>query len=267
MVAEPGYGGVLVDGALTVEALIAFLTLALLEIVLGIDNIVFLSTVTGRLPREQQRPAQRIGLLLALGGRLALLFSLSWVMRLTSPLFEAFGHEFSAQDVLLVAGGLFLIVKATREVYHKTEGMDETHDTAARATASFGGALVQILVMDLIFSLDSIFTALGMTSHIWVIVAAIVAAVVVMMVFAGPVSDFINEHASLKILALSFLLLIGVLLVAEGTGTEFERGYVYFAMGFSLLVELLQWRYDRNLRRRARGGAVAAKSVAAVDSE
>ncbi|GAB4275309.1 MAG: TerC family protein [Coriobacteriia bacterium] len=231
---------------------VAIGTLVLLEIVLGIDNIVFIAVVTARLPERQQPLARRLGLAAALVMRLLLLLVLSWIIGLETPLFTLplLDVEMTGRSLILLVGGLFLIFKATQEIYHKTEGVSEEHAHTAAPKAAMGAALVQIALMDLIFSLDSIITAVGMVNEIVLMVVAIVVAVIVMMVFADPVSDFVNENPSVKILALAFLLLIGVLLVAEGTGRHVEKGYIYFAMGFSLVVELLNMRYRRNIERR-----------------
>jgi predicted tellurium resistance membrane protein TerC len=239
---------------LTTENAIAFLTLASLEIVLGIDNIVFISILTGKLPQEQQARARTLGLALAMGTRIALLFAISWVMGLTAPLFDVLEHEVSGRDLILLVGGLFLIGKATFEIHERLEGGGHDDDTARR-TASFVSVLVQIAILDLVFSLDSVITAVGMADEIWIMVAAVVVAVLVMMIFAGKVSRFIERRPTIKILALSFLILIGVMLVAESFGKHIEKGYIYFAMGFSLLVELL------NLRLRRRGPPVRLKGA------
>ncbi len=238
---------------------IAIATLTLLEVVLGIDNIVFIAIVASRLPEERQAFARKVGLGLALVTRLVLLFGISWVIGLERPLFELplIGVGVSGRDLLLLGGGLFLIAKATQEIYHKTEGVEEAAHTEVKA-ASMGGVLMQIALMDMIFSLDSIITAVGMVDEIVLMVVAVVIAIGVMIAFADPVSEFVNENPSVRILALAFLLLIGVLLVAEGTGRGIEKGYIYFAMGFSLLVELLNMRYRANRERRAR--TVAAPS-------
>jgi predicted tellurium resistance membrane protein TerC len=233
---------------LTAENLIALLTLSLLEIVLGIDNIVFLSILTGKLPPAERPRARRLGLFLAMFLRIGLLLALSWVMRLVEPLFGLFGHPVSGRDLILLGGGLFLIAKATWEIHDKLEGA-HPDKAAARQPAKFGAVLAQILVLDLVFSLDSVITAVGMARAIWVMITAVVLAVGVMMVFAGAVSEFVERHPTIKMLALSFLILIGVMLVAEGSGRHVEKGYVYFAMAFSLGVELL------NLRLRKVSGA------------
>lgn len=226
------------------ESWIAIATLTLLEIVLGIDNLVFVAILSSRVPEAQQPKARRSGLALALVTRLALLFSLSWVMGLERPLLTVMGYGFTGRSLILLAGGLFLIAKATREIYDKTELAHEEHPRAAAAAKAFGMVIVQIALIDIVFSLDSIITAVGMVKELPLMVAAIVIAMAFMVLAAETVSGFINRHPSLKILALSFLLLIGVMLIAEGTGRHVEKGYIYFAMGFSLLVETL------NIRRR-----------------
>jgi predicted tellurium resistance membrane protein TerC len=221
----------------TTANLIAFLTLAALEVVLGIDNVVFISILSNKLPEEQRARARRLGLMLALIGRVALLLSLSWVMRLTTPLFPILGHPVTGRDLILLLGGLFLIAKATFEIHERLEGSG-VHG-ARSGKASFGSVLAQILVLDLVFSLDSVITAVGMSSVIPVMVAAVVAAILVMLVFAGAISHFIERHPTVKMLALAFLLMIGVMLLVEGFGKHVEKGYIYFAMAFSLGVELL----------------------------
>jgi predicted tellurium resistance membrane protein TerC len=236
----------MLDVFLTPEALIAVATLTFLEIVLGIDNIVFIAITTSRLPREQQPLARRLGLALALLTRLGLLFTLSWIMTLDKPLFTALGFEMTGRGLILFAGGIFLIWKAAHEIYLKTEGDEEEHEAAAKA-GTFGLVLVQIAILDIIFSLDSIITAVGMVNELPLMVTAIVIAIIVMIIFADPVSEFVNTHPSIKILALAFLLLIGVMLTAEGTGrAHVEKGYIYFAMGFSIFVEIINMRYRRN---------------------
>ncbi|MFH1138964.1 MAG: TerC family protein [Pseudomonadota bacterium] len=226
---------------LTPENLIALLTLTVLEIVLGIDNIVFISILTGKLNPSVQQKARRLGLFLAMFMRIGLLLGLSWVMKLTAPLFAALGHEVSGRDLILLGGGLFLIGKSTFEIHDSLEAPEEP--PGRRKTASsFASAIFQIMALDMIFSLDSVITAVGMARRVEIMIAAIVIAVGVMMVFASAVGDFIHKHPTLKMLALSFLLLIGVMLVAEGFGRHIERGYIYFAMGFSLAVELLNMK-------------------------
>lgn len=227
----------------TPEAWIALATLAVLEIVLGIDNIVFISILADKLPVEQQPSARRLGLLLAMATRLALLGTINMIMRLTEPLFSLTGHAFSGRDLILIVGGLFLLTKSTREIHHRLEGDDEHADKAR--TASYGAILLQIAVMDMVFSLDSVITAVGLAEDFAVMAIAIVLAVGVMMLSATAVSRFVNDHPTVKMLALSFLLLLGMTLVAEGFGQHIAKGYIYFAMGFSIFVEAL------NLRARA----------------
>jgi predicted tellurium resistance membrane protein TerC len=226
------------------EALVALLTLTAMEIVLGIDNVVFISILTGKLP-EQERPlARKIGLSLALGMRLGLLFAISWVMGLTEPLFALLGKTFSGRDLILLGGGLFLVAKATHEIHDKLEVQHEEGKGPGRA-GSFAFIIAQILVLDVVFSLDSVITAVGMANELWVMIAAMVISVLFMLAFAGAVGEFVNRHPSMKILALSFLLLIGVMLTAEGMGQHISKGYVYFAMAFSLGVELVNMRVRR----------------------
>lgn len=232
------------EALFTTENAIALATLTLLEVVLGIDNIVFLTILTSKLPTAIQPRARRLGLLLAMGMRIALLLALGWVMRLTNPLFSVLGQAFSGRDLILLGGGLFLIAKATWEIHDKLEG----HEAAAeerRAPASFGAVLIQIALLDIIFSLDSVITALGMARHIAVMIAAVVAAIAVMMIFAEAISGFIERRPTMKMLALSFLILIGVMLVIEGLGQHVDKGYIYFAMAFSLGVEMLNMRVRR----------------------
>jgi predicted tellurium resistance membrane protein TerC len=225
------------------EVLVALVTLTALEIVLGIDNVVFISILTGRLPAEQAELARRVGLSLALLMRIGLLLAISWVMSLTQPLFTLV-RPFSGRDLILIAGGLVLIGKATWEIYDKLEVEHEERAPAA-ARGAFAFVIGQILVMDIVFSLDSVITAVGMANEVWVMVTAMVLAVAVMLISAGPVSRFVETYPSVKILALSFLLLIGVVLVAEGTGQHISKGYIYAAMAFSLFVEALNLRYRR----------------------
>jgi predicted tellurium resistance membrane protein TerC len=224
----------------TTENLIALGTLAALEIVLGIDNIVFISILTGKLPREQQPKARTIGLALAMGTRIALLLAIKWVMGLSTPLFTAFEHAITGRDLILLLGGAFLVAKATWEIHDKLEGAQ--HGSKPVKPGAFVSVVVQIMFLDIVFSLDSVITAVGMASAIEVMIAAVVIAVIVMMLFAGKVSGFIERHPTVKMLALSFLLLIGVMLVAEGCGQHISKGYIYFAMAFSLAVELLNLR-------------------------
>ncbi|MCU0690606.1 MAG: TerC family protein [Polyangiaceae bacterium] len=245
---------------LTLESLIALLTLTTLEIVLGVDNIVFIAILTGRLPASKQAVARRAGLAAAMLTRILLLLTISWVMRLTQPLFSVFEHVFSGRDLILLVGGLFLLAKSTHEIHDKLETERGGSETV-RPPASVPSAIAQIMVLDLIFSLDSVVTAVGMAEHVSIMVAAIVIAVLIMMLFAGRVSRYIEAHPTTKMLALSFLLLIGVMLVAEGFGRHIPKGYIYFAMGFSLLVEMLNLRVHRprttppSLPPHASGGA------------
>jgi predicted tellurium resistance membrane protein TerC len=235
-----------VEQLLTLENVLALVTLTAMEIVLGIDNIVFLAILTGKLPEAQQPRARRIGLFLAMIMRIGLLLTLTWIMRLTTPLFAVLGHPVSGRDLILLGGGLFLIAKATWEIHDKLE-VPGPHGPATRTVSSFGSAIAQIVALDIIFSLDSVLAAVGMARHIAVMIAAVVGAVGVMLVFADAVCRLIERHPTLKMLALSFLLLIGVMLVAEGSGQHVNKGYIYFAMAFSLGVELLNMR----VRRRA----------------
>jgi len=222
------------------QAWIALGTLTVLEIVLGIDNVVFISILAGKLPPEQQAKARRIGLILAMAMRIALLFSLAWIIRLTAPLFAVFGHEISGRDLILIVGGLFLLAKSTHEIHQKMEG--DEGSASGRVRASFGSVLVQIILLDIVFSLDSVITAVGMAEQFAVMVAAVVIAVGFMMVFAGPISRFVEQHPTVKILALSFLMLIGATLIAEGFDEHIPKGYIYFAMAFSVFVEFFNQR-------------------------
>jgi predicted tellurium resistance membrane protein TerC len=226
----------------TADALISLLTLTAMEIVLGIDNVVFVAIITARLPPAQQPLGRRLGISLALLIRIGLLFTISWMMGLTRPFVEVLGRGVSGRDLILLGGGLFLIAKATWEIYDKLEA-EHAPTTAARRRGVFVGVLIQVLVLDIVFSLDSVITAVGMANHVPVMVTAMVLAMLVMLVSAGPIGGFVERHPSVKILALAFLLLIGVMLVAEGMGSHVEKGYIYFAMAFSLFVELLNLRY------------------------
>jgi predicted tellurium resistance membrane protein TerC len=227
------------------EIWVALLTLTTLEIVLGIDNVIFISILAGKLPPEQRDRARLVGLGLAMLMRIGLLFSINWIANLTEPLFGIAGHDVSGRDLILLGGGIFLIYKATREIHEKLEG-EEGHAVAA-APAAFSAIIIQILLLDIVFSLDSVITAVGMADDLGVMVAAVVIAVGVMMVASRPISDFVQQHPTVKMLALSFLLLIGTSLVAEGWHFHIPKGYIYFAMGFSILVEALNLR----LRQRA----------------
>ncbi|RPI48375.1 MAG: TerC family protein [Chloroflexi bacterium] len=222
------------------ENLIALLTLTVLEVVLGIDNIVFISILASKLPHEQAGRARVLGLGAAMVTRILLLLSLSWVIRLTDPIFAVFGHDISGRDLILIIGGLFLLAKSTREIHERLEG--ESGRKEAKVIPSFAGVILQIGLLDIIFSLDSVITAVGMARELWVMITAVVIAVAVMMVAAGGISEFVDRHPTVKMLALSFLLLIGFSLVAEGLTVHIPKGYIYFAMAFSVLVEVLNLR-------------------------
>ena len=231
------------DAFLTADGLVALATLAALEIVLGVDNVVFIAILTARLPARQQESARRLGLTLALGIRIGLLFTISWMMSLTRPLFSVLGHDLSGRDLILIAGGLFLVGKATWEIYDKLEVEHVERERSGRGR--FAAVLAQILVLDIVFSLDSVITAVGMANQLSVMIAAMVIAMLVMLVSMGAVAGFVERHPSVKILALAFLLLIGVVLVADGMGQHVAKGYIYVAMAFSLFVELLNLRYRK----------------------
>ena len=228
----------------TAEGWIALVTLTVLEIVLGIDNIVFISILAGKLPEDVRARARKVGLALAMLMRIALLLSITWVMRLTAPLFTLVGQEISGRDLILIVGGLFLLAKSTFEIHDKLEG-EEGH-ASAKVVTSFNAVIVQILLLDIVFSLDSVITAVGMADDVAVMIVAVIVAVGVMLLSAGAISNFVERHPTVKMLALSFLLLIGVSLVAEGLDQHIPKGYIYFAMAFSVFVEMI------NLRVRAR---------------
>jgi len=228
------------DAFLTADGLIALATLTFLEVVLGVDNVIFISILVGKLPRDQQPRARTLGLAGAMGMRILLLLSLTWIMRLTQPLFHAFDHGFSGRDLILISGGLFLLWKATVEIHEKLEGQ-ESH-ASARVAPSFAAIIGQIMVLDIIFSLDSVITAVGMASELSIMIAAVVIAVGIMMVSAKTIGDFVMRHPTVKVLALSFLLMIGLALVADGAGFHIPKGYIYFAMGFSIFVETINLR-------------------------
>lgn len=234
----------------TPEAWVALLTLTVMEVVLGIDNIVFISILVDRLPVAERPRARFLGLAFAMVTRILLLLCITWVMQLKEPLFGLLGHEVSGKDLILILGGLFLLAKSTKEIHHKVEGHDESHNTNP-GRAALGAILVQIAILDLVFSLDSVITAVGMVDHVMVMVIAVLISVGFMMVFAGTVSDFISRHPTVKILALSFLLLIGTTLIAEGFHLHFQKGYVYFAMAFSVFVEMLNIRSANKRKARA----------------
>ena len=226
--------------ASTVEGWVALATLTVLEIVLGIDNIVFISILAGKLRVEERDRARRVGLSLAMFIRIALLLSITWVMGLTAPIFTALGQEISGRDLILLIGGLFLIAKSTHEIHDKLEGAEG--EASARVAASFASVIVQILLLDIVFSLDSVITAVGMAEHVSIMILAVIVAVGVMLVSAGPISTFVERHPTVKMLALSFLLLIGVSLIGEGLDQHIPKGYIYFAMGFSIFVEMINLR-------------------------
>jgi predicted tellurium resistance membrane protein TerC len=229
----------------------SFITLSALEIVLGVDNLVFIALLAGRLPAEQRGQARKLGLALALGTRLALLGSIAWLIHLTDPVVAFSGRGFSWRDLILLAGGAFLLFKGTREIHLRVDGDDEADNAGGRQTG-FAGTIVQIVLFDVIFSLDSVITAVGIVEEIWVMVAAIVAAMALMLAASEPLAAFVERHASVKMLALSFLLLIGMMLMADGFGFHVPRGYVYAAMGFSVVVESLNLlvAHRRQVRRK-----------------
>ena len=228
------------DAFLTTDGLIALATLTFLEVILGVDNVIFISILSGKLPADAQPRARRIGLMAAMGMRILLLMSLAWIIRLTQPLFTVFGHGFSGRDLILILGGLFLLAKATLEIHDRLEG-EEGH-SSARVAASFSAVIIQIMLLDIVFSLDSVITAVGMADDLSIMVAAVVIAVAIMMFSAETISTFVNRHPTVKVLALSFLLLIGLSLIADGFGLHIPKGYIYFAMGFSVFVEMINLR-------------------------
>ena len=228
------------------QAWIALVTLTALEIVLGIDNIVFISVLTGRLPEDQRQKGRMIGLALAMIMRIVLLLFLAWIVKLTAPLFTAFGNEISGRDLILIIGGLFLLAKATHEIHHNLEGIEGEEEVKVHAT--MGSVLFQVMLLDIVFSLDSVITAVGMADHVQVMVIAIILAVVFMMVFAKPIGEFVEQHPTVKMLALSFLLLVGMALVADGLEFHIPKGYIYFAMGFSVFVEMLNLRLKKRMK-------------------
>jgi predicted tellurium resistance membrane protein TerC len=231
----------------------SLVTLTALEIVLGIDNLVFIAILVGRLPEHQRDTARRLGLAMAVLTRLALLASIAWIIGLTQPLFDLFGHAFSWRDIILIAGGLFLLYKGTHEIHQRLEGEGE-HGGATRVAASFAGIIVQIMILDIVFSLDSVITAVGMANELWVMAAAVIIAVAIMLAASGPLAAFVDRHPTIKMLALSFLLLIGTTLVADGIGFHVPKGYIYAAIGFSVMVEALNQFAARRRRRLAAGG-------------
>jgi predicted tellurium resistance membrane protein TerC len=233
------------------NAWVALATLTALEIVLGVDNIIFISILVGRLPPEKRDLARRLGLSLAMGSRILLLLSLAWIMRLTEPLFSVFGKGVSGRDLILIGGGLFLLWKSVHEIHNSLEGENDDGNggsAAAAAGASFAGVLVQIAVIDIVFSLDSVITAVGLADDVMVMVVAIVAAVAVMMFAAKPIGEFVDTHPTIKILALAFLVLVGVTLIGEGFGAHLPKGYIYFAMAFSFAVEMINIRMRKRMK-------------------
>jgi len=236
------------EALFTADNMIALATLTALEVVLGVDNVIFISILAGKLPAAQQARARRVGLLAAMIMRILLLFSLAWIVRLTEPLFTVFGRGISGRDLILLGGGLFLLAKATIEIHDKLEGVEG--ERSAKVAPSFGAVIFQIMLLDIVFSLDSVITAVGMAESITVMVVAVMLAVGIMMISATSVSEFVQQHPTVKVLALSFLMLIGMSLVGEGLGQHIPKGYIYFAMGFSVFVEMI------NLRLRKPGSPV-----------
>jgi predicted tellurium resistance membrane protein TerC len=228
------------DAFLTSDGLLALVTLTFLEIILGVDNIIFISILSGKLPQAQQAKARRTGLLAAMLMRILLLMSIAWIVRLTAPLFSVFGQAISGRDVILIGGGLFLLAKATLEIHERLEG-EESHGPV-KVAPSFGAVITQIMLLDIVFSLDSVITAIGMADDVSIMVAAVILSVAIMMFAAEPVSAFVSRHPTVKVLALSFLLLIGLSLVADGLGVHIPKGYIYFAMAFSVFVEMINLR-------------------------
>ena len=252
------------------ETWIAFITLVALELVLGVDNVIFISILAGKLPVEQQKRARSTGIALAVITRILLLFSLSWIIGLTEPLFEVVNLEISGRDLVLLAGGIFLIWKATREIHDKLEG-EEGH-ASAKVRAAFWSVIVQIMILDIVFSLDSVITAVGMVDELAIMIAAVIIAALTMIFLAGPLSEFVDRHPTVKMLALSFLLLIGFTLIVEAFHLHIPKGYIYFAMGFSVLVEMLNLRLRRvteapvNLREAYTAKPTPATATAGIAS-
>jgi len=231
------------DAFFTSSGLVGLITLTFLEIVLGIDNVIFISILASKLPGPQQGPARRVGLLAAMGMRIVLLLSIVWIIRLTAPLFYVLGRSISGRDLILIGGGLFLLAKATIEIHQRLEG--EEGQRSVRVGPSFAAVIIQIAMLDIVFSLDSVITAVGMANEISIMITAVILAIGVMMFSAGPISAFVNRHPTVKVLALSFLLLIGFSLVGEGLGLHIPKGYIYFAMGYSVFVEAINLRVRR----------------------
>jgi len=232
------------DALLTSDNLMALVTLTALEVVLGVDNVIFISILAGKLPAQDQARARRVGLMAAMVMRILLLFSLAWIVRLTEPFFTVLGRGISGRDLILLGGGLFLLAKATMEIHERLEGVDG--ERSARVAPSFGAVIFQIMLLDIVFSLDSVITAVGMADSLPVMVIAVVVAVGIMMVSSGTISEFVQRHPTVKVLALSFLLLIGMSLVAEGLGQHIPKGYIYFAMAFSVFVEVVNIRVRKS---------------------
>ena len=237
----------MLEGLLTTEALISLATLTFLEIILGIDNIIFISIVSDRLPKEQQGKGRTIGLALALLMRIGLLLGISWMVSATEPLFTLFEHEVSVRDLILILGGLFLLVKSTTEIHTKIEG--EEHESGAGKALTMSAAILQIVLLDMVFSFDSILTAVGLTDHIPIMIAAVIISMIIMLIFAKKVSEFVNRNPTVKMLALSFLLMIGMLLILDGFHVHVPKGYVYFSIAFSLFVEVLNMRMRKGKRK------------------
>ncbi len=234
---------------LTTEGLIAFLTLSLLEIVLGIDNIIFISILTNKLPQENQRRARFAGISLALILRIAMLFGITWIIQLTEPLFSLFEMDFTGRDLVLIAGGLFLLAKSTSEIHHKMEGPERAEEEdSGKVKRGFVSIIIQIALLDIVFSFDSILTAIGMTEELGIMIMAVIVSLIVMLIFAGRIAAFIAKHPTLQVLALSFLILIGVMLIAEGFHQHISKGYIYFAVAFSLIVEIINMRMRRTVQ-------------------
>jgi predicted tellurium resistance membrane protein TerC len=231
------------DAFLTADGLIALATLTFLEVILGVDNVIFISILASKLPGDQQARARRLGLAAAMITRILLLMSLAWIIRLTAPLFEVLGQEISGRDLILLLGGLFLLAKATLEIHERLEG-EEGHGSS-KVYPSFAAVIFQIMLLDIVFSLDSVITAVGMADDLSIMITAVIVAVAIMMISAGPISDFVNRHPTVKVLALSFLLLIGISLIGEGFDLHIPKGYIYFAMGFSIFVEMINLRVRR----------------------
>jgi len=236
---------------LSTEGLIAFLTLSILEIVLGIDNIIFISILTNKLPKENQAKARFAGISLALVLRVGMLFGITWIIQLTEPLFTVFEMGFTGRDLVLLAGGLFLLAKSTSEIHHKMEGEDhQEKEEKGSVRRGFTSIIIQIALLDIVFSFDSILTAIGMTEELGIMIMAVIVSLIVMLIFAGRIADFIAKHPTLQVLALSFLILIGVMLIAEGFHQHISKGYIYFAVAFSLVVEIINMRMRKRSSKK-----------------